>query len=261
MNVIIKIQHLGTVKDLEINLSEHLGALKSKIEGWFYIPIEQQSLTVSGRNISTALGSLKELGIKEGDIVEVKKIHQYSGRERNGDISAIIKNPMVKGMLKNPDMLKSIQDIFPELKDEMLNNKSLNMILNNGVLEEDIDKMAGDSEYMSQQLRNADLIMAKLNNIPNSMNMMNMMIKEVEDPFKGLVQAPVLKSGWKVNEKMKTSVPGTSKSNLSVEYRKQLSELKEIGFENILENLDVLSKVNGDLQRALEILVSKRGMN
>ncbi len=258
MNVTIKIQHLSSIKELEVDIHEDVNSLKGRIENYFGIPRSQQSLMAGGRNISTSLNTLHELGIKEGDLVVVKKIRHLSGKEQSIDMASMMSNPMVKGMLKNPEMLKSIQDIFPDLKDEMTNNKSLNMIINNGGFEEELEKMSGNSEYMNQQLRNADLMMAKLSNIPNSMNMMSMMIKDVEDPFKSVINYPVLNGGCKVNEKIRTSVPGTCKYNLSVEYRKQLAELKEIGFDNIRENLEVLRRVEGDLQKALEILVKKK---
>lgn len=48
-----------------------------------------------------------------------------------------MQNPMVKGMVKNPEMIKSIQDMFPDLKEEMSSNKTLSMMINNGGLEEE----------------------------------------------------------------------------------------------------------------------------
>lgn len=118
--------------------------------------------------------------------------------------------------------------------------------------------MTMDSDYMNLQLRNADVTMAKLENIPGGINMMSGLMREAEDPFKSFNQAASLKSGNHILEKTKASLPGTSKTNLSVEYQEQLSELKQIGFENIRENMEALSRSGGDLQEAIEILTSKR---
>lgn len=68
MNVSIKIQHLATVKDIEVSLFEKLNNLKEIIQKLFAIPISQQSLMLDGRNISTAAKPLGELGPKEGAV-------------------------------------------------------------------------------------------------------------------------------------------------------------------------------------------------
>lgn len=162
-------------------------------------------------------------------------------------------------MIKNPEMMKNIQEMFPDLKEEMSQNKTLSMMINSGGLEEEIEKMSMDSGYMNTQLRNADVTLAKLGNIPGGINMMSGMIKDFEDPFKVIQSEPNLREGNVISSKTTASLPGSSKKNLLVEYRKQLSELKEIGFENTKENVEVLSGVDGDLQAALEILVGRHG--
>lgn len=261
MDVSIRVQHMATVRELKISLMERLTALKEHIESIFQIPATQQSLTLDGRNISTAAKPLGELGIREGALVVVRRIHQFRGQTKEADVSSVLKNPMVKGMLKNPEMLKSLQDMFPELKEELSNNKTLSMILNSSGLDEELEKMTTDNDYMSLQLRNADVTMAKLENIPGGINMMSGMMKEAEDPFRSLSHGPNLKGGYKIDERITSSLPGSSKQNSLVEYRKQLSELKEIGFDDVKENIEVLKSVDGDLEAALEVLTSKREIN
>lgn len=257
MSIHVKIQHLATVKEAEMLPAATLLDLKRKVEELFAIPVAQQSLMLDSRSISTSTKALDDLGIRNGSLVVVKRIHRVRGQEKSMDISSLMKNPMVKSMMKNPETMKSIQDMFPDLKEEMIQNKTLSMMINNGGLEEEIEKMSIDSDYMSTQLKNADLTMAKLENIPGGINMMSGMIKDVEDPFKMMNTGPDLKGGNKISEKTTESLPGKSKKNLLVEYRKQLSELKQIGFSNIKENLEVLTQVGGDLQQALEILVQR----
>lgn len=257
MQAVIKIQHLASVKETVVSLQSSLTALKEIIQDLFAIPVSQQALMLGDRNISTSTKMLVELGLRDGSIIVVKKIHQVGGKSQGGDIASLMKNPMVKGMIKNPSMLKSIQDMFPDLKEEMGNNKTLNMIMNNGGLEDEIEKLSGDSEYMNAQLRNADLTLAKLENIPGGINMMSGMMKDVEDPFKIISISPGIKGGNKISEKITSSIPGNSKINYAVEYRKQLAELRQIGFENTRENIEILKHVNGELQDALEILMEK----
>lgn len=257
MEVHIKVQHLASIKEVRVSLLETLQVLKKRIEELYSIPAGQQSLMLDDRNISTSTKPLNELGLREGSTVVVKKIHRFSGQAKGNDVASMMKNPLVRNMIKNPEMIKSIQEMFPDLKEEMSQNKTLSMMINSGGLEEEIEKMSMDSDYMNAQLRNADVTMAKLENIPGGINMMSGMIKEFEDPFKTIQSGPNLKEGNKISSKMTASLPGSSKKNLLVEFRRQLSELKEIGFENTKENIEILSSVDGDLQAALDILVQK----
>ena len=260
MEVSIKVQHLATIKELTISLNDLPSTLKQKIETLFSIPSSQQSLMLDGRNISTAAKPLGELGVREGALVIVRKMHKFQGQSKSMDLGSIMKNPMVKGMLKNPEMMKTLKDMFPDLEKEVEGNKTLSMMLQNGNMEEEFEKMANDADYMSSQLRNADVAMAKLENIPGGINMMSGMMKEAEDPFKALMSPgeSTLKSGHKIDKRITTSLPGPSKKNYLVEFRKQIAELKELGFMNVEQNIRVLREVNGDIEAAVERLAEKK---
>ncbi|KAI4292371.1 hypothetical protein PAPHI01_1645 [Pancytospora philotis] len=257
MNILIKIQHLTSVTEVEVCALETLQDLKKRIETIYAIPAAQQALMLDDRNISTSMKALNELGLRPGSIVVVKKIHKFRGQDAGMDMASIAQNPMVKSMMKNPDFIKSIKTMFPDLQEESAKNKTLNMLLNSGGLEEELERMSMDGNYLNEQMRNADLAMAKLENIPGGINMMSGMYKELEDPFKMVLGEQKLNEGSAITSKMTTSLPGSSKRNLLVEYRKQLSELKEIGFTDTRENLRVLSSVDGDLAAALLILAEK----
>lgn len=249
----IKIQHLANIKEVDVDLNETINDLKDKIEELFSIPASQQSLIFENRNISTAIKSIGEMGIKENSLIVAKKLHRFKGQSKAFDATSLMKNPMVKSMLKNPETIKSMKKMFPDLQED---NKTLSMLMNNGGLEDELEKMAADGDYMSTQMRNADLTMSKLENIPGGINMMSSMMRDVEEPFRWTKGSP-LKVGHQIDTKMTQSIPGTNKRNALVEYRKQLSELRQIGFEDTKMNVEILKLVNGDLQAALEILVQK----
>ncbi|KAI5174979.1 hypothetical protein PAEPH01_2113 [Pancytospora epiphaga] len=255
MEINIKVQHLATIKEISVGHMESLCELKKRIEELYSIPASQQALMLDDRNISTSTKALRELGLRDGSTVVVKKIHRFQGQSKGTDLGSMMSNPMVKNMMKNPEMIKSIQNMFPDLKEEMKQNKTLNMMINNGGLEEEMERLSMDSNYMNAQLRNVDVTMAKLENIPGGINMMSGMMKDLEDPLRLIQVAPSFREGHKINKRMTETLPGSSQGNLLVEYRKQLSELKEIGFSDVKENIRVLSSVNGDLEAALAILV------
>ena len=55
------------------------------------------------------------------------------------------------------------------------------MILNNDGMEDEIEKLTQDNDYLNNQMRNVDLAMAKLENMPGGMNIMSSMLKDTQE--------------------------------------------------------------------------------
>lgn len=253
----IKIEYLTDVKEIDIDPRDTIEILKSQIELIFDISAEEQSLILNERNLNAPSKHLEELGITTDSIIHVKRIHRVSGKIKNQSMGSIMKNPMVKNILKNPSTMKSIQEMFPGLKDELEENSSLNALLNSQGMEEEFEIMAKDDEYMNTYLRNADITMAKLQNLPDGMRLMSSIAKDSMGLSNLHLPKSDLKGGDQVTEKVDKPIPGKNRKNLLIEYRKQLCHLKQIGFEDVKENLEVLKKFNGDLEQALEVLTSR----
>lgn len=252
----IKIEFMALEKDLEVSPFDTVDTLKSTIEQVYDIPQEQQSLILDDRNITMGSKTLDELGIKDGSTVLVKKMHRISGKMKSGGINSIMKNPMVKNMLKNPSTMKSIQEMFPGLKDEMEENSSLNMLMNTEGMEDELEKFAADDNYMNTQMRNADITLAKLQNLPDGVRLMSSLAKDSQSM--GFLQPSVeLKGGHALQERNDRAIPGKNSKNHLIEYRKQLSLLRQIGFGNARENIEVLKSVEGDLESAQKILIRR----
>lgn len=252
----ITIQFLISEKDVEICDYDTVASLKAKIQNAFDIPVDQQTLLFEDRQIDTPSKSLNELGLRDGSTILVKKMHKVSGSVKKAGFSTIAKSPMVKNMFKNPSTIKTIQEMFPGLKEEMEENSALKMLMNSEGMEDEFERFAADDDYMNMQMRNLDINMARLQNLPDGARMMNGMAKDVQNMA---IQMPVaeLRSGEELAEKNNKAIPGKNTRNSLVEYRNQLLELKNIGFENIHENLEVLRNVDGDLQMAQDVLIKK----
>lgn len=254
----LKLQFLTTEKEIEINESDTVDNLKVKVQESLSIPIDQQSLTVENRNIGMSTKIIAEIGLKNGSTVVVKRIHRINGTIKGVGLNSLIKNnPMVKSMLKNPSTIKTIQEIFPELKNEMEENSSLNMLMNNEGMEDELERYAADDDYMNTQMRNADITMAKLQNLPDGARIMSSLVKDTSSLGMIKPSPGELKGGQALTAKNNKAIPGKNTVNYLVEYRKQLLELKNIGFEDVKENIEVLKSVNGDLQSAQQVLIRK----
>lgn len=258
----LKLQFLATEKELEIDQLATIDYLKTQIEELFSIPADQQSLLLENRSIGTANKSLSGIGLKDGSLVVIKKIHRIDGNAKGGGLNSLIKNnPMVKNMLKNPSTIKTIQEMFPDLKNELEENSSLNMLMNNECMEDELEKFAADDDYMNTQMRNADITMAKLQNFPEGVRLMSSLAKDTSSLGMLKMSPADLKGGQSLTSKNKKAIPGKNSINYLVEYRKQLLELKNIGFEDVRENIEVLKTVNGDLESAQQALLRKYKYN
>lgn len=253
----IKIEYLTDIKEIDMEPCDTIETLKRKIETIYNISANEQALVANDRNLNLGSKQLDELGIKDKAMVHVKKIHKVAGKIKNQGISSMMKNPMVKNMLKNPSAMKSIQEMFPGLKDEMEENSSLNALLNSQGMEDEFEMIANDDEYMNTYLRNADITLAKLQNLPEGMRLMSSLVKDSAGLSNLQLPRADLKSGGLIEKKIEKSIPGKNNRNLLIEYRKQLCHLKNIGFEDVRVNIEVLKQFNGDLERALEVLYNK----
>ncbi|ELA41295.1 uncharacterized protein VICG_01668 [Vittaforma corneae ATCC 50505] len=258
----LRLQFLATEKEIEIEEHATVDNLKNKVEESLSIPVDQQSLTVESRNIGVSTKTIVEIGLKDGSIVVVKRIRRVNGTAKSGGLSSLIKNnPMVKNMLKNPSAIKTIQEMFPDLKSEIEENSSLNMLMNNEGMEDELERFAADDDYMNTQMRNADITMAKLQNLPDGVRLMSSLAKDTGNLGMIKPSPGELKGGQTLTSKNNKAIPGKNAVNYLVEYRKQLLELKNIGFEDVKENIEVLKSVNGDLQSAQQVLIRKYEAN
>lgn len=254
----LMVQFLATEKEVEIEGDVPIDTLKTKIKDLFDIPVELQTLSLNGRNIGTSAKTLGEIGLEDGSVVMVKKQHRINGGGGGGLGSFMKNNPMVKNMLRNPSTIKTIKEMFPDLKKEMEENSTLNAFMNNEGMGDELERFAGDDDYMKAQMKNIDITMAKLQNLPEGVRIMNSMAKDTSNL--GMLRGPAseLKGTHQtLTAKNNKAIPGKNTVNYLIEYRKQLLELKNIGFENVKENIEILKSVNGDLERAQQKLLRK----
>lgn len=252
--MLIKLQHLSVEKEIEINSDETLDNLKRIIESLFGVPQEQQAVYFEDRVLTNSTKQLQDLGINGGCVLKIKKVKKIDGASESG-MKALLKDPMLKNMM-NSSTLESMKNMFPELKEQMEENSSLNMLINNGAMEEELSKFASNEDYANIQLRNNDVAMAKLEQIPGGFQIINNLSQETGN-LNMIKPKMDLKRGSDLTSKPNQPLPGSNKKNLFIEFRKELLIIKQIGFDNIIDNITALQAANGDIDEAILILESK----
>ncbi|KAL6120626.1 hypothetical protein NUSPORA_02615 [Nucleospora cyclopteri] len=245
---------MASVKTIEMAQEETIEALKEKIEGVFGVKKHEQVLLCNSRNISTNSKRPMEMGIEDGATLVLKRVNKIAGSKTGNGLEEMLKNPFMKNMLKNPQTLKSLQSMFPDIEE---GNETMKMLFNNGGIEEELEKMTQDGDYLNSQLRNVDVAMAKLENMPGGMNMMSSMLKDIEDPLKKIMAQPRYSPGQAINKKTTSSLPGNVKENPLIKFKAQNLELVNLGFSNATDNIEALTQSGGDIGNAVELLLMK----
>ncbi|ADM12495.1 uncharacterized protein Eint_101700 [Encephalitozoon intestinalis ATCC 50506] len=261
MSIRLTIRYRTDSIEASVMMTDTLESLKLRIQEITGVPVDSQVLLFNDRVLNDNNKELKELGIENDSTLYLKK---RSGARKEGkrqDFTAsMMKNPLVKNFLKNPDAMKSIVEMFPGLKEEMSNNPELRMMMNSSNLQEELEMFSMNPEYMNTQLKNLDITMSKLENIPGGLNMINSMIKDVQDPLssalkEGMGRGYRVKEGRKIDKPINEAIPGARKEESQlVKYRDKLAELKQIGFSNTRKNFTALIACNGDLERSIMYL-------
>jgi ubiquilin len=263
MRIKLTIKCRSDETEVESDTAELLNALQRRLRECTGIEIDEQVLTFNDRILTDSNKELGALGIGDGSVLYLKRRIKVAGEEKKPDFAAsMMKNPLVKNFLKNPDAMKNILEMFPGLKEEMNENSELRMLMNSSNLRDELEMFSSNPEYMNTQLKNLDITMSKLENMPGGLNMINSMIKDVRDPLSSALMDGVkggysIKEGKKIDQPINEAIPGPKKreaeSNL-LKYRHELADLRQLGFRDAKRNLEALVACNGDLESSIIFL-------
>ncbi|KAK6090073.1 hypothetical protein P3W45_000961 [Vairimorpha bombi] len=267
MKIKITIRHLSSNYTLEINKSDTLEHLKDRIYSILKIDPTLQILLYNDRQLTENHRNLHELNIDENSVIFLKKKNLVTIKPNTQEKkSSSNKNPMLESILKNPDYMKNVMEMMPQMKEEMEDNPQLKAMMNSATFQEEMVNLSGDPNYLKEQMKNFDLTVSKLENMPGGFNMINSMMKDVQDPlvsaFTDNIGNNKYKEGEKISEINSVPIPGSrreSSVSLLVKYREELALLRAMGFDNSKNNLSALVACNGDVDETIEHLKSKTG--
>jgi len=257
MTIRLTIRYRANAIKANVMGTDTLEMLKIQIQQMTGVSVECQVLLFNDRVLNDNNKELKELGVNTDCVLYLKKRMEMQGGGKKEDFStSMMKNPLVKNFMKNPDAMKSIIEMFPGLKDEIDSNPEIRMMMNSSSLQEELEMLSMNPEYMNTQLKNLDITMSKLENIPGGINMISSMIKDVQDPLSaslkdGIIGGCKVREGRKIDRPIHEAIPGgggMKEESQLVKYREKLAELKQMGFRDTRKNLDALIACNGDLE-------------
>ncbi|KAF7682876.1 Ubiquilin [Astathelohania contejeani] len=243
--------------DITLPSTATLKELRTWAEKQCQIPQNEIVLIHEGRVLNSDQKTLDELELPINSVITVTR--RPTAPAPQATKPDLLANPMLKGFLKDPETMKSMIEMFPGIKDEMETNPDLRNALNNPQLIEEFENFAENPEYIQQQMKNVDIAMNRLSNLPGGLNMMNSMIKDVRDPLTSVLDRTInsetkIKAGTPINQSVSAAIPNPGSingQNSILRFRKQLAELRKYGFTNTEKNIMALKKHNGDIEGAM----------
>lgn len=95
----------------------------------------------------------------------------------------IMNSPMMENLLNNPDMIRNMMVNNPQMQQMLDANPQMRHILNDPAVLRQSMEMMRNPNAMQQAMRNQDLQMSQIENIPGGFNALRRMFEEVQEPM------------------------------------------------------------------------------
>lgn len=98
-------------------------------------------------------------------------------------MSAMMNSPMMQSVMNNPDFLRTMMESNPQMQQLMESNPELRQMLDDPELMRRSMEMMRDPSSMQNMMRNQDLAMSQIENMPGGFSAMRRMYEEVQAPM------------------------------------------------------------------------------
>jgi len=104
--------------------------------------------------------------------------------QQNPDmLSNIMQSPMMQGVMSNPDLIRSMMESNPEMRRVMDQNPQLRAVLDDPEMMRRSMEMMRDPASMQNMMRNQELAMSQIENLPGGFNALRRMYEDVQEPM------------------------------------------------------------------------------
>lgn len=98
-------------------------------------------------------------------------------------MSNLMNSPMMQNLMSNPDFMRNMMDSNPQMRQMLDNNPELRHVLDDPDLMRRSMEMMRDPNAMQNMMRNNDLAMSQIENIPGGFAALRRMYEDVQEPM------------------------------------------------------------------------------
>lgn len=263
VEVIVEDASSETVSSFKARLSEIMG---DKIS--YRVQVDGRSLEDSELVVPVTKDKILQVSLNDQIHSFPATLHSVGNLSPVGDSTSFpsISSAMTSMLGNNPELMKAIILSHPQLKEMMNKSPQLREAMNNPQVLQDMLKLATNPQYYREAMIGADRAMSQLENIPQGFQMLRQLHEQIDtetlDPLMpkpkpklydsnptGFLQTNPLPNPWA----SPNSIPLRTAS-APPEYSSQMSELKNLGFDDASRNIEVLRHTKGNVQSAVDIL-------
>ncbi|KAG2389011.1 hypothetical protein C9374_014411 [Naegleria lovaniensis] len=95
----------------------------------------------------------------------------------------MMNNPFVQSMLNNPDFIREMMSSNPQMQQIMRNNPEVGRMLQDPEMIRRAMEMARNPELMREMMRNTDLAMSNIENLPGGFDALRRMYSDIQEPL------------------------------------------------------------------------------
>lgn len=268
----ITIEYNQSTQLIDLDENETVLTLKYIVSDTLNIP--EDKLILKGENGSNLVNDSQKVSellqnnsntikINAYNLAEMNKKEEQTNNQPNFmDISNMDLSP-IKPLLKDKSFMKNMFENNPMVKNMMEKNPEMKAAFNSGSFTEELQKMVDDPEYMKEQMKNGDLAMKKIKNIPGGLATLNSYMSDIRNPMLESMRPKNKLKGDKNLDEFKylgiKNMPIVAYGNpLIFDYTFQLCFLEEKGFKDFDRNIKLLESLNGNVHNVLEVYNQER---
>ncbi|KAK9800360.1 hypothetical protein WJX73_010174 [Symbiochloris irregularis] len=139
----------------------------------------QQGTALPSSTADQALPDLSSLGL--GGMPNVGAGGQ--AQQAQDYTSQLLNNPMLQGLMNNPELLRSVLTSNPVVSQLMERNPEFAQLMNNPQLLRETLQASSNPSLMREQMRNADRAMSNIESHPEGFNMLRRMYENIQEPL------------------------------------------------------------------------------
>jgi len=95
----------------------------------------------------------------------------------------LMNNPAIRSLMSNPDIIRSMMESNPEMRQVMDANPQLRHILDDPEMMRRSMEMMRDPSAMQNMMRNQDLAMSQIENLPGGFSALRRMYEDIQEPM------------------------------------------------------------------------------
>jgi len=146
-------------------------------------PTTDPSTTPFGIGGIGGLPGMNNLGMGSANFMEMQQQVQEGIRNNPDLMRQVMDSPLTQSLMSNPEILRSLIQANPQMRQLMDRNPEINHMLNNPDVLRQTMEIARNPAMMQELMRNQDRAMSNLESIPGGQSALQRMYRDIQEPM------------------------------------------------------------------------------